>query len=222
MTDISLPSKNIPYTKGAGWCAPVQQIQQTAENEIGKIIDVIYNISVVPTIWGPALDKFGHLGMSIDLTEKQNVKEELTELYEIAKGLIPKDWTHQFEEPKKKAIAIKDIIFSEVWGEEYPNSLFLKFWEGKDKMFTKCFLMTENGPLEMAPEEIFQGAIVSVKFKISISCVFNTITKSATLCFQNKLSQVKVLEQGVGQRVETNEEEAAFLEQKKQKMESNQ
>ena len=214
MTQITLPSNHIPYTKGAGWCAPVQKLHN------GKNIDFVFEISLVPITWGPALDKFGHLGMSIDLTEKQQVKEELNSLYGATREAIPESWTRSYEEPKKKPILIKDIVFSEVWGEDYPNSLFLKIWEGKDKCFTKCFLITENGPLEMAPEEILQGSIVSVKFKVTISCVFNTLTKSATIGFQNKLTQVKVLEQGVGQRVEVNEEEAAFLEQKKQKMET--
>jgi len=75
-----------------------------------------------------------------------------------------------------------------------------------------------NGDVTMNPLTFPQQLPTTQVIKV----VFNTLTKSATLCFQNKLSQVKVLEQGVGQRVETNEEEAAFLEQKKQKMESNQ
>lgn len=202
--NIILPIQPIKYTKGNGWCTPVRFTKN------GKEQDYYHEISMVINSWGPALDKYGNLGMSVDLTDKPQAKDLLDKVYNEAKEAVPAAWTAKE----------KNVVFSEPWSEDYPNSLFLKFWQANDTMFTKCVHLTENGFKEITPEEIKQGSLVSVKFKITISCLVDTKTKSASLTFQNKLTMVKVMEMGAGQTVTLTEEEVAYLETKKQKLES--
>lgn len=209
--NIKLPDEVIKYTKGAGWAAPVRQVVDERET------DVVFNILVVPSTWGPAMDKFNNLGMSIDLTEKQEVKEKLEEIYKLAKEAIPKKW-FVHKEDKKKPLEVTPV-FTDQFSGEHPNSLFLKFWENKDETYwTKCYDV-QNGVVEIAPQEIQQGAVVSVKFKISLSCKIDTQTKTASVNFQHKLIQVKVLEQGTGPKVVVDEEEQQYLDMKRQKTE---